>query len=88
VIAVLSKKAVSPTGAAEYTDAHERGYVVLPKKQLVSLAAAAEYLAVHSRTVRRQIAAGELPAYRVGRNIKVDLNDLEAFLKPVGGSAA
>ena len=75
-----SKKPVSPTGASEYTDVHERGYVVLPKK-LVSLALAAEYAGVHPRTLRRQIAAGHLPAVRVGRNIKIDLNDLEAILK-------
>jgi excisionase family DNA binding protein len=54
-------------------------------KKLVSLAAAAESVDVHPRTLRRLIAKGDLPAVRVGRNIKIDLNDLEASLKPVGG---
>jgi excisionase family DNA binding protein len=57
-------------------------------KKLVPLAAGAESVNVHARTLRRLIAKGELPAYRVGKNIKVDLNDLEAILKPVGGDAA
>jgi excisionase family DNA binding protein len=60
---------------------------VLPKK-LVSLAAAAEYADVHPRTLRRRIAEGKLPAVRVGRNIKIDLKDLEASFEPVGGGAA
>jgi excisionase family DNA binding protein len=59
----------------------------VPKK-LVSLAAAAEYANVHPRTLRRQIASGHLAAYRVGRNIKIDLNDLEASFQPVRGAAA
>jgi excisionase family DNA binding protein len=87
VIAVPSKKPESLSATAEYTDVHERGYAVLPKK-LVSLADAAECAGVHPRTLRRQIAAGHLRAVRVGRNIKIDLNDLEAIFKPVGGAAA
>jgi excisionase family DNA binding protein len=65
-----------------------KGDVAVLSKKLVPLAAGAESVNVHPRTLRRLIAKGELPAYRVGKNIKVDLNDLEAILKPVGGDAA
>jgi excisionase family DNA binding protein len=41
---------------------------------------AATMLGVRARTVRDLIDAGRLPAYRVGRVIKVRLEDLEAFL--------
>lgn len=58
-------------------------------RRLESLSVAAEYADVSVRTVRRYIAAGQLTAYRVGpRLIKVDLNDLDAMLRPVGGGAA
>ena len=37
----------------------------------------------------RRIAAGALPAYRSGRLIRVDLDDVDAMLKPIpNGSAA
>lgn len=64
-----------------------------PRKQLVTLEAAAEYLGVHPLTVRRRIAAGALKAYRLGpRTIRVDLADVDALLRPipatVGGESA
>lgn len=60
-------------------------------RQLVSLSDAAEHYDVHPRTLRRRIADGTLPAYRVGRLVKVDLNEAErALLRPirVGGAGA
>ena len=54
----------------------------------VSLSEAAEMLGVTTKTIRRYIAARKLPAYRVGpRLIRVDVADIEALLKPVGGAA-
>ena len=57
---------------------------------LVSIAQAAEHLGVTTKTVRRRIADGTIPAYRFGgRLLRVDLNELEAALRriPVGGAA-
>jgi excisionase family DNA binding protein len=54
-----------------------------PPRQLVSVAQAAEYLGVSLRTMRTRIAAGDVPAYRFGRLIKIDLAELEAALKPL-----
>ena len=45
----------------------------------LSLEEAAESMAVSTKTIRRWIAAGTLPAYRCGkRAIRIKLEDLEA----------
>ena len=55
------------------------------------LAGASEYLDCSPRTVRRMIAIGVLPAYRVGgRLLRVRLADLDAATRripTVGGAA-
>ncbi|MDH3026837.1 helix-turn-helix domain-containing protein [Gordonia alkanivorans] len=57
-------------------------------RRLESLAVAAEYADVSPRTLRRYIASGRLVGYRVGpRLLKVDLNDVDTLLRPVGGAA-
>lgn len=50
----------------------------------ISLSAAADILGVSVHTLRRRIAAGELPAFRTGlRIIRVRLSDLETLLRRV-----
>lgn len=45
--------------------------------------AATEYIC-STRTIRRKIAKGELPAYRLGsRSIRIRRDDLERLLRPV-----
>ena len=57
----------------------QRAYVGIP--------AAATYLDCDHKTVRRLIASGKLPAYRLGtRVIKVRISDLDAVLTPLGGA--
>ena len=41
------------------------------------------FLNCHPDTTRRLIARGELPAYRVGRLIRIKRSDLERAMKPV-----
>ena len=56
----------------------------------VGITEAAAYADVSTRTIRRWIAAGMLPGYRLGpRLVKVDLADLEALARriPTGGVA-
>lgn len=48
--------------------------------QLVSLAEAAEQFGVSVKTIRRRIADGTVHGYRVGRLIRVDLNELQQQL--------
>ncbi len=53
-------------------------------RRLVGINQASEYANVHPITIRRWIAAGRLPAYRVGpRLLKIDLNELEATVRPI-----
>ena len=55
-----------------------------PVRRFASIAAAAEYAAVGTKTVRRWIATGELTGYRAGtRIIRIDLNELDAMLRPM-----
>jgi excisionase family DNA binding protein len=55
-------------------------------QRLDSLNNAADYAGVHVKTIRRWISAGRLTGYRLGpRLIKVDLDQLDAMLTPIGG---
>jgi excisionase family DNA binding protein len=49
-------------------------------QRLLTAAEVAEDLRVSTMTVYRLIRRGELPAVRVGRNYRVRLGDLEAYL--------
>lgn len=37
----------------------------------------------HERTIRQAIAEGHLPAYKIGREFRFKLEDVEALLRPV-----
>jgi excisionase family DNA binding protein len=52
-------------------------------RRYASLAKAAAYADCNERTLRRHIASGDLTGYRLGRVIRIDLNELDAWLKPV-----
>ncbi len=54
----------------------------LPRR--ASLADAGRRYDVSTRTLRRLIASGDLPGYRLGRRlIRVDLDELDALLRPI-----
>jgi len=53
-------------------------------KRLLTIEEAAVYTALSTRTIRRWISAGDLPAFRVGpRSIRVRHDDLEQLLRPI-----
>jgi excisionase family DNA binding protein len=53
-------------------------------RKLMTIAAAAAYADVHPVTLRRWVAAGRLPAYRVGpRLLKVDQAELDSVVRPL-----
>lgn len=55
--------------------------------QKISVSDAATKHRVCSKTIRRYIAVGLLPAYRVGpKLIRIDTDDLAALLTPVVGA--
>ena len=58
------------------------------RRRYVKIAAAAEYLQVTDRTIRQMIADGRITGYRAsGRLVRVDLNELDAAMRPFGGAA-
>lgn len=59
----------------------------MPPKTYESLAQAAERTEVSVKTLRRRIAAGDLPAYRYGPKIlRVDPNDVDQLMRPLFGA--
>lgn len=53
-------------------------------RRLTSVQAAADYADVSTRSIRRWIASGLIPGYRVGpRLVKVDLNDLDKLARRI-----
>jgi excisionase family DNA binding protein len=54
------------------------------RRKLVNISVAAEYADVHPATLRRWVAAGRLPAYRVGpRLLKIDLAELDEIVRRI-----
>lgn len=74
-----------PKRAADVT-AHNKDAL----RQARDLKAAADFLGTSTKTVRRRIAQGQLPAYRIAgsRAIRIYADDLVKLLAPIGGDAA
>jgi len=59
------------------------------EKRLAPIGRAATYADCAPRTIRRMISRGELTGYRLGpRMLRVDLNELDAALRPVPAVAS
>jgi excisionase family DNA binding protein len=56
-------------------------------RRLVSIETVGEYLSITPRTVRRRVADGTFRAYRIGRLVRIDLNEVDTTLPqiPTGG---
>lgn len=55
-----------------------------PTRRLLTIEEAAAYTSLSTRTIRRRIADGALPAFRVGpRSIRVRAEHLEQLLRPI-----
>jgi len=52
-----------------------------PPSGLVTVRVAARLLGVSERTVRRRVVAGDLPAVRIGRALRIDLSGV-AYVAP------
>ena len=57
-------------------------------RRLVSLPRAGEFADISKDSVRRMIARGELTAYRAGRLLRVDLDELVEVMRRNAGAAA
>jgi excisionase family DNA binding protein len=49
--------------------------------QWINIETAAEITGLCTRTMRRFAAAGELPAYKVGRSLRFRLDEVTAFME-------
>jgi excisionase family DNA binding protein len=58
----------------------------IPQRRLISTTMAAERLNVSPGTVRQFIADGKLTGYKVGRLIKVDVNQVDALIITIDNS--
>jgi excisionase family DNA binding protein len=60
---------------------------ILTERQAVEITNAAAYLGVSHKTIRRLIASGKLPAFRVaGKAIRIYADDVEALKEPVAAA--
>jgi len=58
------------------------------RRAVVSIADAADYLGVTTRTIRQMIADGRLLGYRSGsRLVRLRLDEIDAAMQPYGGAA-
>ncbi|OBG50174.1 excisionase family DNA-binding protein [Mycolicibacterium fortuitum] len=57
------------------------------RRRYVTLNEAADYLAVDRRTVRNMIADGRLTGYRLGRLIRLNLDEIDSQMVAFGGNA-
>lgn len=58
------------------------------RRDLATMAEAAEYARLSVRTIRRYVADGRLTGYKVGpRLIRVDLDEVDSIMRPFGGAA-
>lgn len=53
----------------------------------LSPAEAADYLGLSIKSVRRLISTGDLPARRIGRLIRIRVEDLDTLGRPLGPGA-
>lgn len=57
-------------------------------RRYITQAEAAEYLGVTTRCIRKMVSDGRLTGYRCGqRLIRLDLNEIDAAMRPFGGAA-
>lgn len=56
--------------------------------ELLTVDEAAKMLRISSVSVRRYVAAGMLPAFRVGRSVRIDQAAVEQFATPIAPSSS
>lgn len=65
-----------PTGTFGIWD-----FIAGREMRVISVKAAAAYFDVHPNTIYRHIRSGEIPAMRIGRQYRVDVDALREYLR-------
>lgn len=73
------RAATKPAGARLNGNGVSHGRYVLP--HLIDVATLAEHLGLTERTIRRKVAQGEIPYYRLGNAIRFDPAEIGAALE-------
>ena len=74
-----ARTATKPAGPRLNGNGVAGGHDVLP--HLIDVATLAEHLGLTERTIRRKVAQGEIPHYKIGNSIRFDPVEIEAWLK-------
>lgn len=72
---------LAPDSVNNQSVPEDREYLSI--NEYVGMGGAARRYDVSERTIRRLIAEGDLPAYRVGRQIRIRVADLDALATPI-----
>jgi excisionase family DNA binding protein len=64
---------------AAYDRLHSKHF--LTKSEFLTKQQAGEYLSLSTKTIERLILRGEIPAYKVGRRIRIRRDELEDWIK-------
>ena len=73
-----ARTATKPAGARLNGNGVVGGSNGLP--HLIDVATLAEHLGLTERTIRRKVATGEIPYYKIGNSIRFDPVEIEAWL--------
>jgi len=59
----------------------------IQQQRLLRVRQAAEYLSICERSLWTLIKLGKIPSIRLGRSVRIDLCDLDAFIETAKGKA-
>lgn len=75
----MDSAATEPVDARLNGNGADHGQRGLP--HLIDVATLAEHLGLTERTIRRKVADGEIPHYKLGNSIRFDPVEIEAWLQ-------
>ncbi len=75
----MDRTLTRPIGARLNGNGADDGHTGLP--HLIDVATLAQHLGVTERTIRRKVADGEIPHYKLGHSIRFDPVEIEAWLQ-------
>ena len=75
----MDRTLTRPIGARLNGKGADDGHTGLP--HLIDVATLAEHLGLTERTIRRKVADGEIPHYKLGNSIRFDPVEIEAWLQ-------